>query len=356
MTARGIDQILPCPSEPWLCEPYMHDAREYIKLAERANGPIARPVDFGYVWGDALEQWAKHAPDVRIVNLETSITTSNDACPKGINYRMHPNNVPCLLAANIDCCALANNHVIDWGLVGLADTLASLHDARIATAGAGRNRDEAESPAILELPGRCRVLIFSYGSVTSGVPLDWEAGAESPGIAVLENLGQDTIERVKTRILAAKRPGDIVIVSIHWGDNWGYDISRREMTFAHALVDEAGVDVIHGHSSHHPKPIEVHSGRPIFYGCGDFLNDYEGIHGHEEYRSDLTLMYFVRIEVPTGKLIAMTMVPLCMRRFRLERATRSDARWLAEASSREGSRFGTRVVLGKEDTLVLEWR
>jgi len=76
-----------------------------------------------------------------------------------------------------------------------------------------------------------------------------------------------------------------VVASIHWGDNWGYEI-------AHNLIDHAGVDIIHGHSSHHAKGIEVWHGKPVIYGCGDFINDYEGIGGNEKYRSDLSLMYF----------------------------------------------------------------
>ena len=62
---------------------------------------------------------------------------------------------------------------------------------------------------------------------------------------------------------------------------------------AHSLLDEAGVDVIHGHSSHHVKGIEVYKGKAILYGCGDFLTDYEGIQGYEEFRDDLVLMYFL---------------------------------------------------------------
>ena len=77
------------------------------------------------------------------------------------------------------------------------------------------------------------------------------------------------------------------MASIHWGDNWGYDIPREQTTFAHKLIDEAGVDVIHGHSSHHPKGIEVYKDKPIIYGCGDFIDDYEGISGYENFRDDL---------------------------------------------------------------------
>jgi poly-gamma-glutamate capsule biosynthesis protein CapA/YwtB (metallophosphatase superfamily) len=130
MTGRGIDQILPHPGKPRLFEACVHSALGYVQLAEEKNGPIARPVDFAYPWGDALDAWRRAAPDLRIVNLETAVTTSDDAWPgKGIHYRMHPANLPCLAAARIDCCVLANNHVMDWGGQGLKETLCSLRGA-----------------------------------------------------------------------------------------------------------------------------------------------------------------------------------------------------------------------------------
>jgi Putative enzyme of poly-gamma-glutamate biosynthesis (capsule formation) len=76
-----------------------------------------------------------------------------------------------------------------------------------------------------------------------------------------------------------KQQGDIVVASIHWGGNWDYKVPREQREFAHKLIDEAGVDVIHGHSSHHIKGIEVYRGKLIMYGCSDLLNDYEGISG-----------------------------------------------------------------------------
>jgi len=139
MTGRGIDQVLPHPAGPELHEICVSDARYYVTLAERKNGDIPQPVDFEYPWGEALGIWQREAPDLRIVNLETSITVSDSYwTPNRIHYRMHPRNVPVLNAAGIDCCTLANNHVLDWGYEGLRETLDTLRDAGIAIAGAGR--------------------------------------------------------------------------------------------------------------------------------------------------------------------------------------------------------------------------
>jgi poly-gamma-glutamate synthesis protein (capsule biosynthesis protein) len=274
MTGRGIDQVLPHPCPPHLMEPYVTSARQYVELAEQANGPIRKPVDFPYIWGEALAELDRVRPDLRIVNLETAVTTSEDSQPKGINYRMHPKNIPCITAAEIDCCLLGNNHVLDWGHAGLLETLASLETEGIETAGAGRDIEQAEAPAILAVPGKGRVIVFSFGDVSSGVPRNWAASADRPGINLLPDFSEKTAARIAGQVKGIKRPGDVVVASIHWGGNWGYEVPPPQRAFAHALVDLAAVDIVHGHSSHHPKGIEIYKQRPILYGCGDFVNDY----------------------------------------------------------------------------------
>jgi len=352
MTGRGVDQVLPYASDPTLHEPYLHSALQYVALAERANGPIEAPVVFSYPWGDGLEELERIAPDARIINLETSVTRSDEAEDKGINYRMHPGNVPVLTAAEVDCCVLANNHVLDWGRAGLIDTLTTLREAGLATAGAGRDRREAAAPAIVELAGGSRVHVFAFGSHSSGIPRHWAASDEAPGVSILEDT---SVAAIAARVRAVRRPGDVVVASIHWGGNWGYGIPSAQRSWAHALVEGAGVDVIHGHSSHHPKGMEVHEGKPILYGCGDFLNDYEGIGGREEYRGDLALMYFVTLDPSAGRLVRLEMRPLQIRLFRLQRASQDDARWLRETLGREGAALGTRVELEADGSLVLRW-
>lgn len=89
MTGRGIDQILPHPVDPHLHEGYLGSALDYVTLAERAHGPIPRPVDFAYIWGDSLGELNELAPAARIINLETSVTTSEEYQAKGINYRVN---------------------------------------------------------------------------------------------------------------------------------------------------------------------------------------------------------------------------------------------------------------------------
>jgi poly-gamma-glutamate synthesis protein (capsule biosynthesis protein) len=355
MTGRGIDQILPNPAPPRLHEGYLTSARQYVEIAERANGPIPQPVAYDYIWGEALAELERVQPDFRIINLETAVTVSEAWHPKGINYRMHPENITCLTAAGIDCCILANNHVLDWGEAGLIETLETLEAANIRTAGAGRNQAQTEAPAILKAPGKGRVLIFSFGDVSSGVPPSWTASETRPGINVIPNLSIATAERIAKRVRALRQPGDVVVFSIHWGGNWGYEIPSRQRTFAHALIDNGGADILHGHSSHHPKGIEVYRNRPILFGCGDFLNDYEGIEGYEEFRDDLTLMYFPSLNPGSGELKSLAMTPMQIRNFRLNRPSRRDTEWLADLLDRESRRFGTKVEVNEEGRLDFRW-
>ncbi len=355
MTGRGIDQVLPHPSKPGIRESYMRSALGYVELAESVHGAIPRPVDFAYIWGEALAELEARSSDLRVINLETSITTSNEAVPKGINYRMHPANVQCLRAAAIDCCVLANNHVLDWGVAGLLETLDVLRGAGMATAGAGRDLEEADRPAVLEVTGKGRLLVFGFGRPTSGIPRDWAAGEGRPGISLLPDLSSRSADRVAERVRRWRQQGDLVVASIHWGGNWGYAIPRRQREFAHRLIDAGAADVVHGHSSHHPKAVEVHGGRPILYGCGDFINDYEGISGHEEFRSDLVLAYHLTLDVSSGRLLRLEMTPFRTRRFRLERVARRDAEWIRSTLDREGRKLGTRVELASDGTLVLGW-
>jgi len=355
MIGRGIDQVLPHPCDPILHEGYAQSSMDYVRLAEEANGPIPRRVDPAYVWGAALDEFDRLRPDARIVNLETSITRSEDYAPKGINYRISPDNADCLKAAAIDCCVLGNNHVLDWGRPGLLDTLAALERLKIKTAGAGRNFDEASTPAALDIAGKGRVLVFSLACMTSGIPRSWAATAEIPGVNLFTEISDASAERVAAEIARMAKPGDLIIVSLHWGPNWGYEIPDAQRRFAHMLIDRAGVSVIHGHSSHHPKAIEVYRDRLILYGCGDFLNDYEGIRGYEKYRDDLVLMIFAEIEL-AGTLAALEMVPLQIRNFRLTRPPKPDIYWMQQTLDRECRKFGAAVALGPDGRLTLSWK
>lgn len=330
MTGRGIDQVLAHPSAPALHESYIRDARDYVRLAEALNGPIASPVTPDYIWGDALGEMARTAPDLRIVNLETAITTSDQAWPgKGIHYRMHPANVDCLQAARLDCCVLANNHVLDWGRAGLHETLQVLRQAGLHSAGAGADGEEAWAPARLPLAGGGNLLVLACATDSSGVPAGWSAAPLRSGVALLPDLSDATARLLAEDVARRRGRGELVLISLHWGGNWGLELPPHHRAFAHRLVDLGAADIVHGHSSHHPLPIEVYRGKPIFYGCGDLINDYEGIGMHGSLRGDVGCLYFVTLSLEGGILQRLDIVALQRKRLRLVAADRRACNWLA---------------------------
>jgi len=367
MTGRGVDQILAHPNPPGIQESCVRDAREYVELAQQMNGPIAYPVDAAYIWGDATDELDRMQPDARVINLETSVTRHDTYWPgKGIHYRMHPENVGCLTASRVDVCALANNHVLDYGYAGLEETLRTLRGAGIGVAGAGLTLEEAQRPAIVDLSGDHRVIVFSVGATSSGIPLAWAAGSDvrqprwgastnvkAAGLDMLPDLSDAAADKLLERVQRVKRARDIVVVSIHWGDNWGYEIPASHVRFAHRLL-EGAVDLIHGHSSHHPRAIEVFRDKLVLYGCGDFISDYEGISGFEEFRDDLVLMYFPVIDSATGGILALSMVPLRMRRLQLVRASPAETGSARDRMMLASSGFGAMFELTDDGALKLE--
>jgi poly-gamma-glutamate synthesis protein (capsule biosynthesis protein) len=143
------------------------------------------------------------------------------------------------------------------------------------------------------------------------------------------------VEQVRSQ----RTGGELVLVSLHWGGNWGYAIPEEHERLAHRLIDEADVHLVHGHSSHHPLAVEVYRNRLILYGCGDLLNDYEGIRGYEAFRPDLTALYFPELDARSGELIELIVVPVQMRALRLTRAAAADVEWLEQ---RLADRLGER--------------
>ncbi len=355
MCGRGVDQIQRHPGDPRLYEGWSASALSYVELAEAAGGEIPRAVDPAYVWGIAPRVVDDMAPDAVIVNLETAVTDGGAPWPdKPVHYRMHPANAAVLGAVPIDVASLANNHVLDWSRPGLEQTLDVLDGLGIRRAGAGRTRAEAWSPAVVEMSS-ARTSVLAVGSPTSGIPLEWAAGDTSPGVAVVPDLSERSVRMIAETVEQRTHPDDLVVLSIHWGPNWARDIPGERRRFAHDLIDRAGVDVVHGHSSHHLQGIEVHRGHLIVHGCGDLLTDYEGIAGHERYRGDLGGLWFTDVDARSGELRRLEIVPTRLRRFRLTTPPAADLDWLESSLDTRCRRLGTRLRLDPSGHLVLEW-
>jgi poly-gamma-glutamate synthesis protein (capsule biosynthesis protein) len=223
-----------------------------------------------YPWGDALP--VLHSADSRICNLECVISDRGEPWseyPKPFHFRSDAKNIAVLKAARMNAVTLANNHVLDYGYDALAEMLDILDCAGISHSGAGLNDQQASRASVWEVRGR-KLGIVAF---TDNEP-DWEATRNKPGVFyVPTNLNDSRAARLMNIVRENSKNVDLLIVSAHWGSNWGYRSPEEHVTFAHALID-AGAGIIFGHSCHVFRGIEFYKGRPILYSAGNFVDDY----------------------------------------------------------------------------------
>lgn len=305
MLGRLIDQLFPT---------HVHEPTEASHIASfvRRN-PELKNYNFQSPWGNTRPLFL--SGELNLINLETSVTTFGKKWPdKVFNYQMHPDNIAALKDANIDYASCANNHSLDFCEEGLFETVKTLKSAEIAFAGAGATRDEATRPAVLKLPrdsndGDKQHEIHVYS--TSDHPSDW---SKVPSFHLID-YSHSTRSRLKS-LLTFRRSPALKIFSVHWGPNYSWHPSPSIRSLAHFLIDECGVDIIHGHSSHHVQGVELYKNKLIIYGCGDFVDDY-AVDG--EFRNDLSALWRVGVqEAEDGtrlSLRGLEVFPTRIRRF-----------------------------------------
>ncbi|WP_094556280.1 CapA family protein [Synechococcus sp. 1G10] len=293
MLGRGIDSIRPIHNNPDFGKQDARQPSVTVAWAEAGGHRVPRNATAHALWGEALEPLLDSQPDLTLFNLETAVTSRDCWVAKTYNFRMHPAGLDVLEAAGISCVSLANNHVLDFGLPGLLDTIQALESQGISVAGAGLNARAAAAPAPLLMPGGQRVLLFGMACCNAGCRA-WEAALSyRPGIALLPNLELATANAVCRLIQHYRQPDDLVVISIHWGGNWPEQVPDLMRAFAHHLVQQAGVHLVHGHSSHWPMEVEQIGDALVLYGCGDVLNDYEGRPDQVSLRGDLGALYAI---------------------------------------------------------------
>jgi poly-gamma-glutamate synthesis protein (capsule biosynthesis protein) len=188
------------------------------------------------------------------------------------------------------------------------------------------------------------------------VPGGWTAGPRQSGIARLPDLSDSTARDLAADAGRHRRGDGIVIVSIHWGPNWGLQIPREHRRFARRLIDLGAADVVHGHSSHHPLPVEVYRGKLILYGCGDLINDYEGMDPRQgDLRADVACLYLVRLDRARGLLRRLEVVPMQRFRMRLVHADRQARDWVHTLFNEGGRDLGTELVAQRDGLWMLQW-
>jgi poly-gamma-glutamate capsule biosynthesis protein CapA/YwtB (metallophosphatase superfamily) len=285
-----------------------------------------------YPWGDTLP--ILHSADWRLCNFECVISdrgTPWSAYPKAFHFRSAAKNIEVLKTAKINAVALANNHVLDYGYDAMFDMLEILDRASIVHSGAGMNLAQASRIATAEASGlKIGLLAFTDNE------LDWEVTKDSPGVFYVPvDLNDSRVSRLLDIIWEQREAVDFLIVSAHWGANWGYAPPKGHVALAYALVD-AGADLVFGHSSHVFRGIEFYRGRTILYGAGDFLDDYAV---DRTERNDQSFIYVV--DVAERICQSLRLYPTLIRGCRSSRAEGVYALSITDKMKMLSETFGT---------------
>jgi len=249
-----------------------------------------------YPWGNTLAVFKK--ADLRICNLECVIADTDKPWPgKTFHFQSDPKNVEVLNIARFSPISIANNHTLDFGTKALEQMINILKNQSINFAGAGSDIIEASMPA-LENGGENYVGMIAF---TDNEP-DWEAAEKTAGTFFVPLNLEDSRAKMLFDIVKKTRDNvKVLIVSAHWGPNWGYEPPKEHIAFAHALID-AGVDIVYGHSPHVFRGIEIYKGKPILYSTGNFIDDYAV---DERERNDRSFIFIVEIEPPEFKKLSL---------------------------------------------------
>jgi poly-gamma-glutamate capsule biosynthesis protein CapA/YwtB (metallophosphatase superfamily) len=315
-----------------------------VMLGRLVNEEIARS-GFTRPWGDMLP--VLQQADLRLINLECALTSTTERWTgdmfKPFFFRSAPRNVETLKVANIDFACLANNHIGDFGIDGLLETVKTLDDAAISHAGAGANIAAARAPARLDV-GDCRVSVVAFAEH----PVDWAASSDHPGLNYCDPAsGADAdFVPVEQALREARTDGDFVVFTIHWGPNMRERPTDAFRQFAHRVID-AGADLFWGHSAHVVQGIELYEGKPILYDTGDFVDDYAV---DPDLRNDLSALFLMHIEPP--RTTRIDLIPVHIRYFQVNRATGCDRDWFARRMIDLCAEMGT-TVRDQHDRLTI---
>ena len=296
------------------------------------------------VWGDVLPVLAQ--ADVRFANLECVIADGGTPRPgKVFHFRSDAKNVACLEAAGIDVVSLANNHTLDYGGSAFREMLPVLDAHGILHAGAGLDADAARAPATARAVGMA-VGIVAFTDNEPG----WEATATRPGIFYAPTDLADFRTRALVELVRDTRSSvDLLVVSAHWGPNWGETVPAEHQVLAHSLV-RAGADAIMGHSAHIFRGVEVYRGRPVIYSAGDFVDDY-AIDPDERNDQSFVFLLETNGRVPA----ALRLFPTLIEDFHVSLA-RTEARAIAAKMQRLSAELGTEARwLDAERCLEISW-
>jgi poly-gamma-glutamate synthesis protein (capsule biosynthesis protein) len=296
-----------------------------VMIGRTVNKIISRK-GYTYPWGNVLNILKKDG--INLINLETAITNSNKTVDKVFNFKADPDKINTLTEANIHGVNIANNHILDFSIEGMEETIKVLDEYGIAHTGAGRNLAAARTP-----------LLLSYQSLTIGMLgcTDNEPGWEANSHPGTNYVRTGDLSRLREDISNLREKADIVIVSLHWGPNMVEEPSDHQVKFAHDIAD-IGADIIFGHSAHIFQGIEIYKGKIILYDTGDFIDDYVIDPGLRNDRS-----FLFEIAVTDKKISGLNLIPVVIDNMQVNVADEHDRKWSLARMQKLSSRFNTEI-------------
>ena len=204
------------------------------------------------------------AADLAVANLETAITQRGTKIGKEFHFRAPASALDTVAGAGVDAVSMANNHGVDYGPVGLEDTLAATHSSPIPVVGIGRDEDEAFAPAVLRAKG-LTVAVFGVSQVYEMTLARYSAGPAKGGIA-----SSMPTTRIRAAVERAARRYDLVVVFLHWGTDYQQCPDRLSTDTARVL-EQAGADIVVGGHSHRVNGAGWLGRAYVDYGLGNFV-------------------------------------------------------------------------------------
>lgn len=224
--------------------------------------------------------------DLLLINFENAATTSSNAVKSDVPLKCDPGFVPLAKGNNNTVAALANNHVCDYGIGGMNDTIAYVEDAGMLPIGAGNNEQEAHQAVNMEVKGR-NITILNYMDSNNFVEYPYEmlpyANGSSPGYSAY-----DSVDAQKQINESKNNGSDFVIVFMHYGNEYSMSPNDDQVNISHELIDY-GADVVVGAHPHVTQGIELYKGKPIFYSLGNFMFDL--------VRDNTLSAYFIQLDL-----------------------------------------------------------
>lgn len=274
--------------------------------------------------------------DLTLVNLECALTASTVRWlpPKVFYFGAPPSAIRTLRHAGVDLVSLANNHVLDFGVDGLRDTLSALHRHGIACAGAGNDIEAARAPAIVD----CGPVRFGMAALCDH-QADFAAQRHRPGIAYIDFDDIPSAMAVLQQALASLRRQSVdwPILSLHWGPNMVLRPSMQFRSIAHGAID-MGWKILFGHSAHVFQGVEIHKGCPIIYAAGDLVDDYQV---DPDFRNDHQLLF--GMELTRSDLRRIFLHPVMISARQTSSAGGEQFEFIADRMTMLCAELGTRV-------------